>query len=217
MSNRRSAGKIETVDTLEPARQTQAERRETAERAILEAAKTIVADRGLDALTLHEAGEAAGYSRALPSHYFKTKRALVSALADYIIAGYTQRVEEALGPADGLDRLCEHISFHCDAGARDPVTARAFQNILAAGLTRTELAQIVERLNRDTVDSVADVIKLARDKGEIRADAQPRAEASLIIASMRGVMFQWLTVPDHVSLSRMRDALVTNIRRSLAR
>lgn len=217
MSGRKSTGKVEAVDTVEPARQTQAERRETAERAILEAAKTIVAERGLDALTLHEAGEAAGYSRALPGHYFGTKSALVSALADYIIAGYTQRVEAAVGPADGLDGLCKHMSFHCDDGARDPVTARAFQNILSAGLTHSELAPIVERMNRDLVDTLADIIKLARDKGEIRADVQPGAEASLILASMRGVMFQWLTVPDHVSLSRMRDALVTNMRLSLAR
>jgi len=217
MSGRKISTKTEAAETLEATRQTQAERRETAERAILEAAKTIVAERGLDALTLHEAGEAARYNRALPGHYFGTKSALVSALADHIIAGYAVRVREAVGPADGLDRLCERLSFYFDDCARDPVTARAFQGILSAGLTRSELAPIVERLNRDSVDGLAEIIKLARDKGEIRADARPRAEASLILASMRGVMFQWLTVPDHVSLSRMRDALVTNIRRSLAR
>ncbi|MDP3495614.1 MAG: TetR/AcrR family transcriptional regulator [Hyphomonadaceae bacterium] len=217
MNSRKITTKGEAVDTLEPARQTQAERRETAERAILEAATTIVAERGLNALTLHEAGEAAGYSRALPAHYFGTKSAMVSALADYIIDGYTQRIRDAVGSADGLDPLCERISFYFDDAERDPVTARAFQGILSAGLTRSELAPIVERLNRDSVDSLAGIIKLARDKGEIRADVRPRAEASLILASMRGVMFQWLTVPDHVSLSRMRDALVTNIRRSLAR
>ena len=69
-------------DTLAAAdRQTQAARRETAERAILEAAKTIVAERGLDELTLNEAGEAAGYSRALPAHYFGTKSAMLSEIA----------------------------------------------------------------------------------------------------------------------------------------
>ncbi|MFZ4685441.1 MAG: TetR family transcriptional regulator, partial [Hyphomonadaceae bacterium] len=60
-------------------RQTQAARRETAERAILEAAKRIVAERGLDELTLNEAGEAAGYSRALPAHYFGTRSAMLGA------------------------------------------------------------------------------------------------------------------------------------------
>jgi len=32
---------------------------------------------------------------------------------------------------------------------------------------------------------------------------------------MRGVMFQWLINPDHVSLSRVRDSLVTNVRTTL--
>ena len=118
MSGRKISTKTEAAETLEATRQTQAERRETAERAILEAAKTIVAERGLDALTLHEAGEAAGYSRALPGHYFGTKSALVSALADHIIAGYAVRVREAVGPADGLDRLCERLSFYFDDCAR---------------------------------------------------------------------------------------------------
>ncbi len=216
MSGRKSSAKGGLIDTLETARQTQAERRETAERAILDAAKTIVAERGLEALTLNEAGELAGYSRALPAHYFGTKAALVSALADHILGSYAVRVREALNPADGLDSLCERVAFYVDDGVRDPVSLRAFMGILSAGTTNTELAALVARLTRESVDGLADLIKRARDKGEIRADARPRAEASIILASMRGVMFQWLINPDHVTLSRVRDSLVANIRRSLA-
>lgn len=216
MSGRKSSAKGGLIDTLETARQTQAERRETAERAILDAAKTIVAERGLEALTLNEAGELAGYSRALPAHYFGTKAALVSALADHILGSYAVRVREALNPADGLDSLCERVAFYVDDGIRDPVSLRAFMGILSAGTTNTELATLVARLTRESVDGLADLIKRARDKGEIRADARPRAEASIILASMRGVMFQWLINPDHVTLSRVRDSLVANIRRSLA-
>lgn len=216
MSGRKSSAKGGLIDTLETARQTQAERREAAERAILDAAKTIVAERGLEALTLNEAGEMAGYSRALPAHYFGTKAALVSALADHILATYAVRVREALDPADGLDSLCERVAFYVDDGVRDPVSLRAFMGILSAGTTNTELATLVARLTRESVDGLADLIKRARDKGEVRADARPRAEASVILASMRGVMFQWLINPDHVTLARVRDSLVTNIRRSLA-
>lgn len=216
MSGRKSSAKGGLIDTLETARPTQAERREAAERAILDAAKTIVAERGLEALTLNEAGEMAGYSRALPAHYFGTKAALVSALADHILATYAVRVREALDPADGLDSLCERVAFYVDDGVRDPVSLRAFMGILSAGTTNTELATLVARLTRESVDGLADLIKRARDKGEVRADARPRAEASVILASMRGVMFQWLINPDHVTLARVRDSLVTNIRRSLA-
>jgi AcrR family transcriptional regulator len=200
----------------EPARTTQAERRETAERAILEAAKTIVAERGMDELTLNEVGEMAGYSRALPAHYFGTKSALLAALADHIMAGYALRVRATVVPGEGLDRLCERVAFYIDDGCRDPKSLRAFQAILGGGLSRPELAPLVTRLNRDSIDGLAHLIKRARDNGEIRADARPRAEASIILASMRGVMFQWLIDPGHVSLSRVRDSLVSNIRKLLA-
>jgi AcrR family transcriptional regulator len=212
----RTPGRTSGVETLEPARQTQAVRRETAERGILEAAKRIVAERGLEDLTLQAAGEAAGYSRALPGHYFKTKAALIVALVDSIIADYAPRVRASLAPGDGMERLLERVGFYIDDAVRDPVTLRVFQTILAAGLTRPDLKPLVTRLNNEAVDGMAALIKRARDKGEIRADARPRAEASIILSSMRGVMFQWLIDPSHVNISTVKESLVRNIRASLA-
>ena len=66
--------------TTEPGR-THAERRREAESRILQAAFEIVSRRGVDQLTLAEAGEEAGYSRALPAHYFNSDLTRVRALA----------------------------------------------------------------------------------------------------------------------------------------
>lgn len=216
MSGRKTSRGGEQAEALEKARQTQAERRETSERAILEAAKVIVAEKGIEALTLHGAGEAAGYSRALPGHYFGAKNAMLAALVDYLLESYAVRIRQTVRPTEGLDALCDRVAFYIDDGLRDPVTLRAFMSILSTGAGSSDLAHIVARLTRESIDGIADLIKRAREKGEIRADARPRAEASIIIASMRGVMFQWLINPDHVSLSRVRDCLIANIRRSLA-
>ncbi len=216
MSGRKIIAKGASADGLDTTRLTQAERRETAERAILEAAMTIVAERGLDALTLHEVGEAAGYSRALPGHYFGTKSALLSALADHIVAIYNDRVNKAVAPAQTLQQFCDYIALSFEDIRRHPETARAYQSILAGSLHRRELVPIVERLNQAGIDALVSAIKLLRDNGEVRSDVRPRIEASIILASLRGVTFHWLTKPDPVFLSRMREALTTNIRRSLA-
>jgi AcrR family transcriptional regulator len=114
-------------------RQTQAARRETAERAILEAAKRIVAERGLDALTLNEAGEAAGYSRALPAHYFGTRSAMLGALADSIVAEYSERVRSGPIASQGLQRLIDVIVFCTEDAERDPTTVRVYQALIGAG------------------------------------------------------------------------------------
>lgn len=216
MSGRKITAKGASTDALETTRLTQAERRETAERAILEAAMNIVAERGLDALTFHEVGEAAGYSRALPGHYFGTKSALLSALADHIVAIYNARVNKAVPLAQTLQQFCDYIALSFEDIRRYPETARAYQSILAGSLHRRELVPIVERLNRAGIDALVGAIKLLRDNGEVRSDIRPRVEASIILASLRGVTFHWLTNPDPVFLSRMREALTTNIRRSLA-
>jgi AcrR family transcriptional regulator len=215
MSERKSDGKGAPVETLETTRQTQAERRETAERAILQAAERIVAERGLDALTLNEVGEAAGYSRALPAHYFGSKSDLLQALADHIMAFYGERVRSAPLASEGLERLCDMLAFCVDDAVENPTSVRAYQTIIGGALTRPELRPVVDRMTRQSIDDLAGLISEGREKGEIRADARPRAEASIILASLRGVLFQWLITPDHVSLSRMRDCLVTNVRNTL--
>lgn len=196
-------------------RQTQAERRETAERAILEAAKKIVAERGLDELTLNEAGEAAGYSRALPAHYFGTKGAMLHALADYIVAQYSERVRSGPIATQGLQRLLDVIAFCVSDAERDPDTVRVYQALLGAGLTRTDLRPLGARIARQAVEDIAGLIRDARQLGEVRKDVRARTEASLIVAALRGVLFQWLINPDHVSLSRMRDSLAANVRNAL--
>jgi AcrR family transcriptional regulator len=216
MAGRKPFGRDETILVEEPHRQTQAERRETAERAILEAAVSIVAERGIDELTLNAAGEAAGYSRALPTHYFGTKGALLHALADHIVATYNERIRSAPLSEQPLDRLCDLVTFCIEDAIRDPTSVRAYQSIIAAGLNRPELRPIVDRMTRQSIEDLASVVREGRDNGQIRADARPRAEAAVILASLRGVLFQWLIIPDHVELLRVRDSLVASIRRSLA-
>jgi AcrR family transcriptional regulator len=215
MSGRKSPAKDGVIETLDHPRQTQAERRETAERAILEAAKLIVAERGLEELTLNEAGEAAGYSRALPAHYFKTKSALVQALADHITAGYVERLRNEPMASEGLERLCDVLAFCLDDAAANPNNVRAYQAIIHGALSHPDVRPIVARMTAQSIDDFAGLIRQGREKGEIRADARPRADASIILSSLRGVLFQWLIIPDHVSLSRMRDSLVASVRKNL--
>ena len=203
------------LDRSDAPRQTQAERREAAEHAILEAAKAILAERGLEELTLNEAGERAGYSRALPAHYFKTRSVLLAALADHITEQYIARMRSVTLPDNELEALCTVIHFGIEDSSKDLVTLRAFQCIVTAGLSRPELAPLIARMNRQSIDDLGGLIRRGREKGLIRADARPRAEASIILASMRGVLFQWLIDPNHVRLLSVRDSLVVNTRKSL--
>ena len=63
--------------------------------AILAAAETLFAERGLERVTLAEIGAAAGLSRGTPAYFFGSKEALYGAVLARVFAART----EALGPA----------------------------------------------------------------------------------------------------------------------
>lgn len=198
-----------------PARQTQAERREKAERAILEAALQIIADRGLDALTLAEAGELAGYSRALPAHYFESRDAALVALCNFVVEKYLRRVQRHVPGREGLDGFLDRLVHYFDDGRKDPRVLRAFHAILGASPGKPELAKSVSRLAEESKATFAVYMRAGIARGEIRPDLVPEVEAVWILAALRGVMGQWLNDEQKTPVSKVRDAFVASVRRAL--
>jgi AcrR family transcriptional regulator len=197
-------------------RLTQAARREKAERAILTAALEIIAERGIDELTLAEAGERAGYSRALPAHYFDSKDAALAALGDFVVEKYLRRVQRNVQGREGLDGFLERIAHYFDDGRKDPRVLRAFHAILGAAPGKPALAKAVSRLAEDSKRTFAQFIRAGIARGEVRRGLNPEVEAVWILAGLRGVMAQWLNAPDKTPLTKVRDAYLAAVRRALS-
>lgn len=194
---------------------THAERRREAESRIVHAAFEIVARRGVDQLTLAEAGEEAGYSRALPAHYFSSREALLAAVAEYAVELYRKRLSEKnVANARGREAILKGIAFHIDDSRTWPKRLKAFHEILNAGLRWPAIAEVVARLNSDSVVRLAAQIEAAQRDGEIADHIDPQAEAMMVTGALRGIMSQWLLAPDSVDLDRARDALIGGLRRS---
>lgn len=194
---------------------THAERRREAESRIVHAAFEIVAKRGVDQLTLAEAGEEAGYSRALPAHYFASRELLLAAVAEHAVALYRRRLtEKNSGAGSGCEAILQAIAFHIDDSRTWPRRLRAFHEVLNAGLRWPAIADVAARLNQDGVDRLAEQIRLAQLQGEIRDAIDPVAEAVMVSGALRGIMSQWLLSPQSVDLDRARDALVGALRRN---
>lgn len=194
---------------------TQAERRREAETKIVQAAFEIVAQRGVDQLTLAEAGEKAGYSRALPAHYFENREALLAAVAEHAVKNHRKRLRENNLPGDrGIDSLLAAIVFYLDDSRGWPKKLRAFHEVMDAGMRWPSIGEVVARLNREWIDRVAAQIRNGQQRGDIRADIDAVAEAVAISGAMRGIMSQWLIAPDAIDLDAVRDAYVAGLRRS---
>lgn len=76
-------------------------------RALLDAARELVREEGVDRTTLRAISRRAGVSHAAPAHHFADKAALVEALAVEGFADFTVRLQEAWDDTDGhcLERL----------------------------------------------------------------------------------------------------------------
>src|SRR4051794_11027309 len=118
-----------------PIPRSHAERRQAAASRIVQAAFDIVARRGVDQVTLAEAGEEAGYSRALAAHYFGSKEALLGAVAEHALENYRLRMLDAV-PAGctGREAALAAIAFYFDETRKWPRRLRAFFEVMNAAL-----------------------------------------------------------------------------------
>jgi len=194
---------------------THAERRREAESRILQAAFEIVARRGVDQLTLAEAGEEAGYSRALAAHYFNGREELLAAVAQHAVDKYRQRIVDMKVPApEGRESLLKGIAFYLDDSRGWPKQLKAFYEVMEAGLRWPQITRVVARINQEIVELFDTQNRVAQELGEIRSDIDATSEAIAIWGAMRGVMTQWLIAPDNVDLDKVRDGFVAGLRRS---
>lgn len=193
-----------------------AERRAEAERRLLAAAVALVTDRGTEGTTLADVGEAAGYSRGLPGHYFGTKSDLIAAVARHIADGFSHRLAQTSTAEPGLDSLLDSVRAYLDGALKTPAATRALLIALAEALTEPLLAEPMTQVTARSVGRLREKIEQGIERGEIRRDVDPHAQAVLILGTLRSTVAQWWTDQERVSLPTLRDAYVASLHRSLA-
>lgn len=196
-------------------RRSQATRRDQAEQRLLAAAIRLVGERGLERITLAEVGEAAGYSRGLPAHYFGGKDGLVVALAGHLIDGFGRSLDRAEHHRRGLDRLLGVAAFYFDSVGNDPVTARALFVLLGEGLNNGLVTDRLAQLNARSAKSFEVNLRAAIALGEVRREIDAKSQAILILAGLRGAVGLWLVAPAAIDLAALRNEFISSLRRSL--
>jgi len=190
-------------------RRSHAERREEAERRLLEAALQIVARRGSVRMTLAEVAEAAGYSRGLPAHRFGSKAGLVHALAGYIGERFGATREQGPAMEPGLEAIVGNIRFYFSRKGEAFTATRALLVMMTESWMEpnTELKSEVAAYNRKALAWFEQHIRSGIESGQIGADNDPAVTAVILLGAMRGVMLQWL-VDDRIELAAVRDRLL---------
>jgi AcrR family transcriptional regulator len=168
---------------------TQAERSAASERALVDAAVALIAERGYDRTTLAAIGERSGYSRALVTERFGSKEGLLWAVFDRLVGVWSaQSFRPRVGDRTGVDALRATLDVYLDAVERAPRMIRAYYSLLSEPVLRDQ----VRRLNRDERATVATWLRRGQAEGTVRRDLDPDAEAVVFLGVVRGVTVQWL-------------------------
>jgi TetR/AcrR family transcriptional regulator len=107
-------------------------------RAILDAAEALFAERGFEAVSLQEIGDAAGLSRATPNYFFGSKQDLYVAVLERVFADREEATRRAFAP----------VRAWCESGRADslrqPLT-RAIDSYMTFLLARPAFVRLIVR------------------------------------------------------------------------
>jgi len=204
------------MDASTRKRRTQDERREEAERRLLEAATRIIGKAGVETFTLADVGEAAGYSRGLPAHYFKTKAGLLTAVLQYLVEDYFRRPTFQGRQRVTIDDIVAEITSFMEVAKKNPLAAKAFMAAMAGSLSNPALAEATQKHNAAIIAKYEDGIRNGIKHGDIDSAIRAHSWAIMLMAATRGIVAQWLLRPKSVNMDALRDDLEQAIRHCFA-
>ena len=138
-------------------------------KALLQAARELLAERGMPRVTLREVAKRAGVQPALVNYYFGGKAGLLRAVVDEVASGVRARVRDAAdreGSAE--DRLRALITAIVEALAADPYAPRLLvEQVLFAD--DEIIDEFVDAFARANLTAVRSVLEAGRTSGTLRS------------------------------------------------
>jgi AcrR family transcriptional regulator len=197
-------------------RRRQADRRQAAENALLAAAVRLIATKGVTGTTLAEIGEAAGFSKGLPGHYFKTKNRLLQSVVEYLFDLFAERLVAGRSAERGLDSLIKAVEIYF--APINVTLVKSFVLLQKEALMKDSgLRDIIQQYNRRTIDRLAKEIQIGIGNNEIRTEVDPHLQATLLLGALRGVNAQWAMNRKAVGRDQVRDEMIASIRSALSK
>jgi AcrR family transcriptional regulator len=207
-----------TEQVGERPRRTQSERTATAHRRMIRAAIQLIARQGYTKTTLAQVGKEAGYSGGLVSHHFGSKEGLLRELVGRIASRfYGDQIQPATEGRAGLAALAATADTYLNELVVREDRMRALYVLMGEALGPVpEIDEVFAELNKSFRKTARDLIQEGMDRGEIRRDLDPDAEAGLFVGMLRGVAAQWIADPGCFDLDAVGTSLKDALRRHLA-
>ncbi|WP_237572783.1 TetR/AcrR family transcriptional regulator [Mycolicibacterium lacusdiani] len=185
---------------------TQTQRVELSARKLVEAAASLIVEKGWEATTAAEIGRRAGYSRAMVHARYGNKEAILDRL---FRDTYGARLDATpVAGADGLTTALRHVDRIIELYAEDTAFTRAvfvlaFEAVKSTSPVRTRMQHWLAG-GAATVEAG---LRAGLADGSVRTGIDVEAATTDISTAGLGVVYQWILFDDPYPLDRALNSL----------
>jgi AcrR family transcriptional regulator len=194
------------------------EQSELSRERLIAAATRLFAERGYRDASVQAIGEAAGISRGSIFWHFGSKEGLLWAVVQRAFTRWeAETLVPEVGDARGEEAIGRALRAHRRFLADEGGTLRLLFVLMFEALgPRPELAGEFARLHRDLRVLATPWLEEAVADGDFRDDVDPETIVTLIIATLGGIVYQYLLDAAGVDLDRCYADLERVLERGLA-
>jgi AcrR family transcriptional regulator len=164
-------------------------------REVIDAARRVIRNQGLEATTLRKIGREAGFTTGVVTHYFPDKRAVIVSCFEAASYEFMGTVRRDLAAAGGVE---ERIAILATAAVPDDREARAewrlWSEMWSYAAGDPEFRGVVVRTDAAWEEMIREVLVEGKRDGKLRADVDPVAEAGILARLIDGLGIRaWLS------------------------
>ncbi len=168
---------------------------EARQRQILEAAAACFGRRGFHQATMQDICAEVGMSPGSVYRYFRSKEELIAALVEADRAKHIARIEAVRNQPDVFAALQALADQTLDS-LNDPQTSLLHAEIGAEMHRNPNVKELVRNTNAAILDSLAETLRQAQERGAIDPGLEPRATAELLVAVVDGLSMRKSLYPE---------------------
>ncbi|HEX9041866.1 MAG TPA: TetR/AcrR family transcriptional regulator [Trebonia sp.] len=184
---------------------------------IVERAAELFAERGIAATSVDEVLAAAGAGKGQFYHYFRGRDELAAAAVGFRCAQVIAGLTEALGGVSSLTELERALAGFAAGFEATGMPGCPIGTLASEVAGRNEEARLAAAAGFDAWERLlAGALERMRERGELRADAEPARLATVLLAGIEGGMVLSQARKDMASLRVALEAGVAQVRTYLA-
>lgn len=180
---------------------------------LFRAALGLIAERGIDKVTVEDITEAADVGKGTFFNYFPTKEHVLGVMAEIQFAKVHEAAEAALqGDRPMQEVLHQMVVRLAEEPGRSPKMARAF---VSSFLASSDVREIIRAAMAEGRRVITALVEQGQKRGEIDARLEPGQAAVHLMQSCMGTLLFW-SLHEQPSLSECLEATFQAIWRALA-